>query len=128
VLASAALVAFAPTLDLAAAEAFYGTLLELPVTERNPFAVVFDAHGTSLRVTRVQSLSPAPFTVLGWRVDDIAATTAALRARGVTFNRYDSFEQDDDGVWTAPSGTKVAWFDDPAGNNLSLEQNPAAAS
>ena len=127
-LASAALVAFAPTLDLATAEAFYGTVLELPVIDRNPFAVVFDAHGTWLRVTRVESLAPAPFTVLGWQVDDIATTIAGLRERGVVFNRYDGFEQNEDGVWAAPSGTKVAWFDDPAGNNLSLEQNPAAGS
>jgi hypothetical protein len=30
--------------------------------------------------------------------------------------------QDALGVWTSPSGAKVAWFKDPDGNNLSLTQ------
>jgi predicted enzyme related to lactoylglutathione lyase len=50
---------------------------------------------------------------------------AALRSAGVSATRYDGMEQDDDGVWMAPSGTQVAWFMDPDGNTLSLQQDPA---
>jgi hypothetical protein len=45
---------------------------------------------------------------------------AALAERGIEFLRYDGFGQDEAGVWTSPSGTHIAWFEDPEGNNLSL--------
>ncbi len=121
-LGSAALVAFAPTTDLDRARAFYGDTLGLELVTRDGFACQFDAHGTPLRVTLVDALTPAPGTVLGWLVPDIHATVRALADRGVTFARYDGMGQDDDGVWTAPSGDHVAWFHDPDGNTLSLTQ------
>jgi predicted enzyme related to lactoylglutathione lyase len=65
-------------------------------------------------------LSPQPFTIFGWQVDDLDATLAALAERGIEFLRYDGMGQDDRGVWTAPGGTRIAWFNDPDGNNLSL--------
>ena len=52
---------------------------------------------------------------------------AELAARGVTFARFDGVPQDDAGVWTAPDGTGVAWFHDPAGNLLSLTQTPTSS-
>lgn len=121
-LASTDLVAFVPATDLARAREFYGTTLGLPVLELNDFACVLDAHGTMLRVTAVPGHSPAPYTVLGWRVANIAATARDLAARGVRFTRYEGMDQDGDGVWTAPSGDRVAWFTDPDGNTLSLSQ------
>jgi len=60
--------------------------------------------------------------VLGWRVGDIAASVQDLAARGVTFLRYDGMNQDEDGIWTTPTGARVAWFADPDGNTLSLTQ------
>jgi catechol 2,3-dioxygenase-like lactoylglutathione lyase family enzyme len=124
-LSEAELVAFIPTQDVAAAKAFYGTVLDLRLVEENDFAVVYDANGTQLRVTRVQQLDTAPYTVLGWRVNNIAQRLAALRAAGVSATRYDGMEQDEDGVWIAPSGTRVAWFTDPDGNTLPLQQDPS---
>jgi len=123
-LSDAELVAFVPTRDLEAARAFYESTLGLPVVEANDFAVVLDAHGTQLRVTLVDALRPDPFTVLGWRVDDIAERLGTLRSAGVPATRYEGMGQDDDGVWVAPSGTRVAWFMDPDGNTLSLQQDP----
>jgi catechol 2,3-dioxygenase-like lactoylglutathione lyase family enzyme len=124
VLDRANLVAFVATRDLEAAGAFYGPVLRLPLVEASGFARVYDANGTQLRVTLVESLAEAPYTVLGWRVEDIAETAAELRAAGVRFKRYDGMDQDDNGVWVAPSGTRVAWFSDPDGNTLSLQQEP----
>lgn len=63
-------------------------------------------------------------TVLGWRVDDIAATVDGLTARGVRFERYEQLPQDARGVWKTPDGTQVAWFKYPDGNLLSLTQTP----
>jgi catechol 2,3-dioxygenase-like lactoylglutathione lyase family enzyme len=126
VLSDAELVGFIPTLDLAAAKEFYGSTLGLRVLDENESAVVFDANGTRLRVVRVGTLNVMPFTVLGWRVDNIAERLAALRSVGVSAMRYDGFEQDEDGVWTAPSGSRIAWFTDADGNTLSLEQPPSS--
>ena len=121
-LESSHIVAFAATTDLHRARAFYEQVLGLPVAEHNDFACVLDANGTMLRITAVPEVCQAGYTVLGWRVADIAASVRGLAARGVVFLRYDGMDQDGDGVWTAPGGGKVAWFADPDGNILSLTQ------
>ena len=83
-LGDAELVAFVPTRDLAAAKSFYRSVLGLRIVAESDFAIVFDANGIQLRVTRVQHLQPAPFTVLGWRVVNIDERLAALRTAGVS--------------------------------------------
>ena len=125
-LGDAELVAFVPTRDLGAAKAFYGSVLGLRVLEETDFAIVCDAHGTELRIARVEHLEPAPFTVLGWRVENLDERLAALRTVGVLARRYDGMQQSENGVWTAPGGTRVAWFSDPDGNTLSLQQVPTS--
>lgn len=118
----ARLIAFVPTTDLARARAFYAEALGLPVTDESPYACVFDANGTMLRLTPVRKLSKVRYTVLGWGVVDIAATVAALTAAGVAFVSYRGMDLDSAGVWTAPGGDRVAWFEDPDGNLLSVTQ------
>ena len=98
-------------------------MLGLTLLEDTPFAVVCDANGTTVRLTPVESLSPQPFTVLGWAVDDIAATSRALHDAGVELRRFDGLDHDELGVWTAPGGERVAWFQDPDGNVLSISQH-----
>jgi catechol 2,3-dioxygenase-like lactoylglutathione lyase family enzyme len=121
-LGSSHLVAFVAAPDLGRARAFYEVILGLTLVEENPFACVFQAHGTRLRVSAVENLVAAPYTVLGWEVDDIGATITALGARGVMFERFAGMDQDQAGVWTTPGGDRVAWFKDPAGNILSLTE------
>ena len=119
------LVAFVPTTDPAAAKAFYEGILGLRLISEDPFALMFDANGTPLRVTTVESAPRLPFTVLGWSVPDITAAVHALVADGVVFERFEGVEQDDDGVWTVPGGgARVAWFKDPDANILSVTQPP----
>jgi catechol 2,3-dioxygenase-like lactoylglutathione lyase family enzyme len=115
-------VGFVATTDIERARAFYGEVLGLALVEEGPFACVFDAHGTQLRVTPVAELITAPYTVLGWAVSDIVSTVRALDEAGVRFARYPGMDQDDTGVWNAPSGARVAWFCDPDGNVLSVTQ------
>jgi catechol 2,3-dioxygenase-like lactoylglutathione lyase family enzyme len=122
VLGASELLAFVSTTDLERARAFYEDALGLAVTDENAFACIFDAGGTMLRVTAVTEVASAPYTVLGWRVDDLAATARSLGERGVDFERFEGMAQDDLGIWTAPGGDLVAWFKDPDGNTLSLTQ------
>ena len=121
-LESSDVVAFAATTDLSRARAFYEEYLGLRVTGQNDFACVFDANGTMLRVTAVPEVCQAAYTVLGWRVTDIEATVRGLIAKGIVFNRYETMDQDEHGVWSTPGGDRVAWFTDPDGNTLSLTQ------
>lgn len=121
-LTSSHLVAFVATSDMERARQFYAGSLGLRMVEQTPFALVFDAQGTMLRVTSAAKVTPAPYTVLGWSVTDIAATIGSLEDRGVSFDRHAGMEQDRQGTWTSPSGARVAWFTDPDGNVLSLTQ------
>ena len=114
--------AFVPTADLDRAHAFYGGVLGLERVESSSFAHVYDAGGTALRVTRVESPTGAAHTVLGWRVENLEQTMSELRERGVKFLFYQRMEQDENAVWTSPSGSRIAWFSDPDGNTLSLQQ------
>ncbi len=113
--------AFIPTVNPQKAKEFYGKILGLPLVGEDGFALQFNANGTFLRVTTVQHLQPHPFTVLGWSVADIDVAVTTLVARGVVFEQYGLPGQDDKGIWTAPGGTKVAWFKDADGNLLSLD-------
>ena len=122
-LADQPIVAFASTTDLARARTFYEGTLGLEVLHEDGFAVVLAAPGESIRVTLDEHLTPQPFTILGWQVDDLTASVRELAAAGVAFERFDFFDQDDDGIWTAPSGDLVAWFQDPDGNTLSVGQS-----
>jgi catechol 2,3-dioxygenase-like lactoylglutathione lyase family enzyme len=123
-LSNADLVAFVATTDAARARAFYEGVLGLTVVHDDPFACVVDAHGTTVRITTVPERAEAGYTVLGWKVDDLDDTVDELTAHGIEFLRFDGMEQDTRGVWTAPSGDRIAWFQDPDGNTLSLQAPP----
>ena len=117
-------VCFVITADRARSKPFYADLLGLRIIGEDDHAVTFDAgNRTPMRLTAVPGFKGAGHTVLGWHVADIVTTVRALVAKGATFNVYDGFDQDDDAVWNSPGGgAKVAWFNDPDGNVLSLTQ------
>jgi predicted enzyme related to lactoylglutathione lyase len=115
-------ICFVATQHPARARKFYEETLGLTLVEDGPFALVFDANGTMLRVQKVEKVVPATHTVLGWDVPDIRAKIKELSKRGVRFERFEGMEQDESGVWTSPAGGKIAWFKDPDGNTLSLTQ------
>jgi catechol 2,3-dioxygenase-like lactoylglutathione lyase family enzyme len=120
-----AIMAFVATCDPDRAKKFYRDTLGLRlVSEEIPFALVFDVHGTLLRVSIVKKFHPAEFTVLGWRVPNTTAAAKALTKAGVQFARYPGMEQDELGVWSSPNGAKIAWFKDPDGNTLSISEHP----
>jgi catechol 2,3-dioxygenase-like lactoylglutathione lyase family enzyme len=115
-------IAMAATTQPEKARAFYIDILGLSFQEDTPFALVFIAGTTMLRIAKLQTFTPHPFTALGWKVPDIEATARDLAARGVICERFPGMQQDDLGIWSAPDGAKVAWFKDPDGNILSLTQ------
>ena len=117
------IVAFVPTTDFARARAFYEGQLGLEFKYDDGFALVLDANGIMLRIAKVADFAPARFTILGWEVDGIHDMIGKLAEKGIKFERFGLPNQDDSGIWEAPSGGKVAWFKDPDGNVLSLSEH-----
>lgn len=119
------IIGFVTIVDVARAKEFYGEKLGLRlVSEEPPFALVFEANGIMLRLGMAKELPQFHGTVLGWQVPDIHAAVAELEHAGVRFERYEFVKQDAQGIWTTPTGAKVAWFKDPDGNTLSLSEHP----
>ena len=125
---TAKIIAFVATCAPDQARTFYQDTLGLRFVADDFFALVFDANGVMLRISKVQSHTPLPFTVLGWQVPDIRQAVRALHGRGVAFLRIEGFAQDEDGLLRFPDGTLVAWFKDPDGNTLSLTQFPSTTN
>ena len=122
-LGSSEVIAFVSSTDLVRSRQFYEGVLGLRVDEVNDYACVFYANGTMVRVTAVSEVAQPGYTVLGWRVSDLAAAASGLAGHGVELIHYPEMAaQDGLGVWTTPGGDKVAWFHDPDGNVLSLTQ------
>lgn len=126
-LATNPIIGFIPTTNATAARTFYEKTLGLRFVSDDEFALVFSVgpgDDTMLRIVRTPGFTPAPFTIFGWQVEDIHATVAALTQKGIAFQRYGFLEQDELGIWNAPGGAAVAWFQDPDGNTLSLSYHP----
>jgi catechol 2,3-dioxygenase-like lactoylglutathione lyase family enzyme len=125
-LGKATITAFVATADPARSKHFYQDTLGLRLVSDDQFAIAFDCAGIQLRIQKIETLQPHAFTALGWQVPNIRKTVQGLSKRGVSCERYAYLEQDDLGVWLAPSGAKVVWFKDPDGNVLSVTEVGAA--
>lgn len=109
------------TRDRNRATAFYRETLGLVLAHEDKLAAVFNTGGVTLRVSLVADFTPHEHTILGFSVTDVRATVKALREKGITFNVYPGFGQDELGILTLPGGLgQVAWFKDPDGNVLSV--------
>lgn len=113
---------FLATANAERSRAFYERVLGLDFVADELPALVFQVGHSMLRIQKVDRVHKVPYTVLGWSVPDIQRSVHQLRAAGVVFQRYEGMTQDNDGIWHAPSGALVAWFQDPDGHTLSLTQ------
>jgi predicted enzyme related to lactoylglutathione lyase len=108
--------------DIAAAKSFYGDTLGLEVGEENGLLSIHIPEGQNILIYPKPDHQPAVFTILNFPVEDIDETVAELSTRGVEFERYEGFEQDDKGIARGDEGPAIAWFTDPSGNILSVLQ------
>ncbi len=112
--------------DTDEAKRFYGEVLGLELSvldEENGVLSLGLAGGRTILVYRKPDFTPATYTILNFEVEDIDAAVDGLAERGVSFERYDGFEQDEKGIMHGP-GPHIAWFKDPAGNILAVLQQP----
>jgi predicted enzyme related to lactoylglutathione lyase len=104
--------------DLGKAKEFYESTLGLTTTTLSEEFGVMALHLAGGRDTLVyakEDFAPATYTVLNFEVDDVDGAVDGLSSRGVGFERYDGFDQDEKGIARGP-GPQIAWFKDPAGN------------
>jgi len=112
--------------DLDRAKEFYGKTLGLTVTENPAGLELHLGGGGSVFVyPKGEQHTPASFTILNFPVEDIEQAVDDLATAGVSFERYDGMEQDDRGIARGGGGPNIAWFKDPAGNILSVLEQPA---
>jgi predicted enzyme related to lactoylglutathione lyase len=109
--------------DIPAAKVFYGTTLDLSVSEDHGMLTLHIAGGRDVLVYPKPDHTPATYTILNFPVDDIDKAVDQLTERGVHFERYDGFDMDAKGIARGTEGPLVAWFTDPAGNVLSVLQD-----
>src|SRR5690606_24489566 len=122
-LGSATITALVGTMEPELAKTFYQDTLGLKLISDDGVALVFEGKNARVRVSRVPGVTPAAYAVLAFQVDDIEKAVDGLTAKGVVFARFGFFVQDARGIWSAPDGTKVAWFHDPDLNLLSVVQH-----
>jgi catechol 2,3-dioxygenase-like lactoylglutathione lyase family enzyme len=110
--------------DIQKAREFYGETLGLNISvmsEENGLMSLDLAGDRNTLVYQKPDFIPATYTILNFPVDDVEEAVDELAGRGVRFERYDGFEQDEKGIARGP-GPAIAWFKDPAGNILSVLQ------
>lgn len=122
-LASMKMMGFLLTKDYDKARAFYAGNLGFEFVSQDQFALVVQAGKSTIRIVKVPAFTPLESTVLGWEVDEIESLVDWLTKRGVVFEKYPFVQDKKRGIWTAPGGSKIAWFRDPDGNVLSLSQH-----
>ncbi len=122
-LATGKMVGFIPTKDYAAARAFYEGKLGFQFVSLDQFALVMRAGGHTIRISKIPNFTPLQGTILGWQVQDIEAVAKWLKDQGVPPEKFPFAQDQELGIWTAPTGDKIAWFKDPDGNILSASQH-----
>lgn len=107
--------------DLQEAERFYGDTLGIDVTRGEMGDLTLKlAGGRDTFIYEKPDFVPATYTILNFVVDDVDEAVLDLTDKGIHFEQYDDFDQDEKGVARGNEGPAIAWFKDPAGNILSV--------
>jgi catechol 2,3-dioxygenase-like lactoylglutathione lyase family enzyme len=115
--------------DIDAAHAFYGETLGLDVSKNDMGLLTLNLAGDRPTIVYPKpDFEPATYTILNFAVDDLDAVVDQLIERGVAFELYDGFGQDERGVSRNEYGPPIAWFRDPAGNILAVLEDPGPAA
>ncbi len=116
------------TNQIAASKTFYADTLGLDVTEENGMLSIRLGGGGTVMIYPKDDHTPASYTCLNFAVADIDAAVDGLTERGVRFERYDAFPQDERGIARDPRGPAIAWFTDPGGNIIAVLEDASRAA
>jgi catechol 2,3-dioxygenase-like lactoylglutathione lyase family enzyme len=105
------------------AKDFYGETLGLKASfldEDNELLQLDLGADRPVLIYNKPDFTPATYTILNFPVEDVEKAVDELSAKGVTFERYEGFDQDEKGIDRSGPAGGIAWFKDPAGNILSV--------
>lgn len=122
-LSAATPISFVNVADRERARTYYRDVLGLKLRESDDFGDLFECGGGLMRMTALPDYKAGPHPVFGFEVSAIGEAMRILKGRGVAFITFEMEGFDQDGVWTAPTGAKLAWFQDSEGNSLLLSQS-----
>jgi catechol 2,3-dioxygenase-like lactoylglutathione lyase family enzyme len=106
--------------DIEEARRFYGETLGLKTSDGPEGVLLLHIEGSrDVMIYPKPDHAPATYTILNFPVEDVEQAVDALVEKGVTFERYEGFDQDERGIMRG-GGPLIAWFRDPAGNILSV--------
>jgi catechol 2,3-dioxygenase-like lactoylglutathione lyase family enzyme len=112
--------------DIEKAQKFYGETLGLNTSVLDEGNLIsLDLAGDRATLVYIKpDFAPATYTILNFPVEDVDRAVDELTARGVRFERYEEFDQDEKGISRPDNGPDIAWFKDPAGNILAVHSEP----
>jgi catechol 2,3-dioxygenase-like lactoylglutathione lyase family enzyme len=110
--------------DIEKTKQFYGDTLGLDIAELDVGAptplLELRLGDRQVLIYPKDDLEPANYTILNFPVEDVEGTVDDLAAKGVIFERYDEFDQDEKGIDRSGPAGGIAWFKDPSGNILAV--------
>jgi catechol 2,3-dioxygenase-like lactoylglutathione lyase family enzyme len=111
--------------DIEKTKQFYGNTLGLEIAELDvgapePLLGLRLGGDRQILIYPKPDLAPANYTILNFPVEDVDAAVDELGGKGVSFERYDGFDQDEKGIDRSGPAGGIAWFKDPAGNILAV--------
>jgi catechol 2,3-dioxygenase-like lactoylglutathione lyase family enzyme len=110
--------------DVDKAKEFYGDTLGLKASlldvGQDQSLLQLELGDRQVLIYPKPDFTPATYTILNFPVEDVEATVDELAAKGVTFERYDGFDQDGKGIDRSGPAGGIAWFRDPAGNIMAV--------
>ena len=111
--------------DIEKTKQFYGETLGLKINELDvgapqPLLELHPGGDRPVLIYEKRDLTPANYTILNFPVDDVDAAVDQLAEKGVEFERYEGFDQDQKGIDRSGPAGGIAWFKDPAGNILAV--------
>jgi len=107
--------------DMAVAKEFYGTVLGLKLQKESPAGATYGSGASTLFVYPSQFAGTNKATYAGWHVDDVAAEVEGLKSKGVNFQQFDLPGATWEGDVAVMGALRGAWFTDPDGNILALD-------
>lgn len=106
--------------DLQAAAKFYGKTLDLSSDIESPGGTFYTSGNSGIFVYPSEYAGTNKATAAAWTVDDVDGTAEALKAKGVSFERYEMPGVTLEGDVHVMGKIRSAWFKDPDGNILNI--------
>ena len=116
------ILAYIPVSNVSRARKFYEETVGLNPKEEYAGGVIYECGGAEAFLYPTTNAGTSKASQAFWRVADVEAEVAVLKARGVKFEEYDIPGVNMKNSIATGGGAKTAWFKDTEGNILAISQ------